>query len=112
MTGPSRTERARASYKPHDVRVLLIGESPPDGGTFFYLGDSVLHHATRDAFFRAWPSLRRRDESFRTTFWALGCFVEDLTLISVNKLPNDERRACSAPASRSSCAASRRCGRT
>ena len=91
MTGRATTERARASYRPHDIRVLLIGESPPAGGTFFYFGDSVLYDATRDAFFKAWPSLRRRDEDFRSTFRALGCFVEDLSLIPVNKLLDDEK---------------------
>ncbi len=70
--------------------MLFIGESPPAGGTFFYFGDSLLHDATREAFFRAWPALRRRQLDFLSAFQALGCYVEDLSLKPVDKLPADE----------------------
>lgn len=83
------TERARRRYRPDDVRVLFIGESPPAGGTFFYFGDSVLHDATREAYQMRWPPLRR-EEDFLAAFQRLGCFVEDLTTTPVNKLPDDE----------------------
>jgi hypothetical protein len=84
----NRMERARRDYRPDEVRVLFIGESPPEGGTFFYFGDSLLHDATRDAFRQAWPALRH--EHFLLAFRQLGCFVEDLSTTPVNRLPDDE----------------------
>lgn len=35
-------EQKRRRYRPQKVRVLLIGESAPANGTFFYRGDSSL----------------------------------------------------------------------
>ncbi|MEW6230545.1 MAG: hypothetical protein AB1700_21080, partial [Bacillota bacterium] len=43
-------EQKRQNYQPRDVRVLLIGESPPANGTFFYSGNSNLARYTREAF--------------------------------------------------------------
>lgn len=78
-------ERLRRSYRPDDVRVLFIGESPPVRGTFFYRANSKLHDATRDALEAAIPALRREDD-FLAAFQRLGCYLDDLCLVPVNHL--------------------------
>jgi hypothetical protein len=42
MTIDSSLESLRQSYRPQQVRVLFVGESPPAGGTFFYRANSNL----------------------------------------------------------------------
>ena len=78
-------ERLRRRYRPDDVRVLFIGESPPSGGTFFYRANSKLYAATREAFEAAIPALRREDD-FLDVFERLGCYLDDLCLKPVNDL--------------------------
>jgi hypothetical protein len=95
----AKRERTRQSYMPDELRVLLIGESPPAGGTFFYFGDSILHDATCDAFRHAIPALRR-EADFRDAFMRLGCYLEDLSHQPINQLDRPEReaaRTASAP---------------
>jgi hypothetical protein len=92
--GLSRAERTRRLYRPEHVRVLFIGESPPAGGTFFYDANSKLYRVTREAFEAALPALRRNPD-FLKAFQQLGCYLEDLAIVSVNGLPDDERQqAC------------------
>lgn len=88
---PSAAERTRRKYKPDDVRVLFIGESPPVGGEFFYLANSALYYATRQAFEDAIPALRKR-EDFLGAFCALGCYLEDLSTVPVNHLDLSDRQ--------------------
>jgi hypothetical protein len=78
-------ERTRRRYKPADVRVLFIGESPPAGGTFFYYANSNLYDATREAFEMAVPALRNEPD-FLSAFKRLGCYIEDLCEEPVNHL--------------------------
>ena len=85
MAASNSTERLRRRYKPDDVRVLFVGESPPAGGTFFYRANSKLYDASREAFERAIPRLAREDD-FLCAFARLGCYVEDLALYPVNHL--------------------------
>jgi len=48
---PSSTfEDLRNYYKPDVIEVLFVGESRPQGGTFFYKGDSNLFRETKKAF--------------------------------------------------------------
>lgn len=77
MAALSAAERRRRRYKPDDIRVLFIGESPPAGGTFFYYANSNLYDATRAAFEAALPALRKESD-FLDAFKRLGCYVEDL----------------------------------
>jgi hypothetical protein len=78
------TEELRDRYRPDDIRVLFVGESPPAGGTFFYAANSILYDATKEAFEAAVPDLLAGD--FLDDFQALGCFVDDLCLTPVNHL--------------------------
>jgi hypothetical protein len=86
MSHPSRAarEELRLSFRPADVRVLFIAESPPAAGSFFYAADSELYRATRDAFEAGLPD--RKVGSFLSRFAALGCYLEDLCKEPVNQL--------------------------
>ena len=76
-------EALRNKYRPSEIRILFIGESPPAGGTFFYAGKSNLHDATRDAFHANLPRIRSRP--FLRAFADLGCYLEDLCPTPVNQ---------------------------
>jgi hypothetical protein len=77
-------EATRLSFRPDDVKVLFVGESPPVGGTFFYFANSKLFRATREAFRRARPTLT--DRPFLETFQCCGCYLVDLCVQPVNDL--------------------------
>jgi hypothetical protein len=90
MSARRMREQTRRSYRPDDVRVLFIGESPPTGGTFFYDANSILHHATRDAFIAAAPRLASR--VFLNAFQQMGCYLVDLSLEPIDKSPDADKR--------------------
>jgi len=71
------------------LRVLFIGESPPTGGTFFYDANSLLYNATRQAFVAAAPKLAGSD--FLAAFARMGCYLEDLSLEPIDKLPKPQK---------------------
>jgi hypothetical protein len=89
MASYGRLETLRSSYRPPEVGVLFVGESPPAGGTFFYAADSGLYRATRDAFYDAIPELRGGD--FLQQFATAGCYLEDLCRAPVNHLSASDR---------------------
>ena len=43
-------QKTRELFKPINVKVLYVAESPPTGGTFFYFENSNLYFAILDAF--------------------------------------------------------------
>jgi hypothetical protein len=87
----SATEQLRARYRPDDVKVLLVGESAPAGGTFFYQADSNLFHATREAFVRAMGPMPDA-ERFLEKFKDLGFWLYDMAEGSINRKPGRPRR--------------------
>ncbi len=94
MATEASIEAARKRYKPKVTKVLLIGESPPAGGTFFYFGNSKLFQHTERAFRQAIPDLV--DSDFLSSFQRLGCYLDDLCLGPVNDLkkggPREKRQ--------------------
>jgi hypothetical protein len=76
-------EPLRLDFLPDDVRLLFLGESPPAGGTFFYLANSKLCEATKEAFRSALPD-QVRGPNFLVRFAELGCYLDDLCLEPVN----------------------------
>jgi hypothetical protein len=90
----ARTEREglRAAYKPEAIRLLLIGESPPAGGTFFYRGNSILQRWTAAAMSRAHAVDVEDPTAFLREFRAAGYYLDDLCLEPVNHLIASERR--------------------
>jgi hypothetical protein len=92
MTIHPALEELRRSYRPDEIRVLFVGESPPAGGTFFYKGDSNLARYTEEAFSRVFDRTFERSEDFLQAFQSLGCYLDDLCLIPINKLTRAERK--------------------
>jgi len=90
---PNERERQRERYRPDQVRILFIGESPPASGRFFYQADSGLYRAFRDTFLAAFPLLRKTE--FLDSFRSLSCYLVDLCGQPVDKMnPRDRRCAC------------------
>ena len=84
-------ERLRRSFRPGELRLLLIGESAPASGRFFYQRDSALYRAVRDAFRIVETGIT--DESFLEAFQASGCYLIDLCAEPVDHLDSKSRRA-------------------
>ncbi len=86
-------ERLRRRYRPDEVGLLFVGESPPASGRFFYQADSGLYRAIRDTFFVAFPVLDKTD--FLESFRDLGCYLIDLCEMPVDRFSGEQRRrAC------------------
>jgi hypothetical protein len=95
-------EFLRESYRPAQIKILFVGESPPASGKFFYIENSLLYHATKESFLQALPYLNQQTP-FLKTFQDLGCYLEDLCETPVNHLDNSTRareRAKSLPSFR------------
>jgi hypothetical protein len=85
-------EARRAALRPDPVRLLLVGESSPAGGTHFYLANSVLFRATRDAIARGLGvATPPSGEAFLDWFRELGGWLVDVADQPVNKLPDAVR---------------------
>ena len=83
---------AREHHKPNVVKVLYVAESPPEGGTFFYYGNSNLYFAVLEAFKSVLgKDINIKSKSFLEFFKDLGCYLEDLCEEPVNNLPKIER---------------------
>ena len=83
----------RSRYRPECVRVLLVGESAPAGGTHFYFANSNLFRATREGFLQALGSTAIPDGAgflgaFRDSCW----WLVDLADCPVNHLTGASRR--------------------
>lgn len=91
-TGSLRTERLRRQFKPRAISVLFVGESAPASGDFFYRADSKLFDTIYAAFVTEYHSIPNR-ERFLDYFRSFGCYLDDLCLISVNRLDKKLRRS-------------------
>ncbi len=92
--------RARRKYRPRRVKLLLIAESPPSSGGFFYfettIGKDHLFRETMKAL-GFWPN----DEPMRKgvdkrpmlrRFQSMGLYLLDTSLFPADKLPPSDRR--------------------
>ena len=84
----------RERYRPARVTTLFVGESPPAGGTHFYLANSNLFRATREAFAQAFGAdVVSEGPRFLREFQDRGCWLVDLVDRPVNRLGADDRQA-------------------
>jgi hypothetical protein len=82
-THSDKFEEIRSDFKPALITTLFMGESRPDGGTFFYKADSRLYKAMQECFsFGA---------NFLSEFKASGFFLDDLVLYPVNHYETSDR---------------------
>lgn len=91
MTRCGLRRSSESSFRPSQVSVLMVGESPPANGTFFYHADSHLSHATREAFATVIPGVPAGTDFL----WWLrdhGWYLVDLSTRLINRLPKVERR--------------------
>jgi hypothetical protein len=80
----SDLERLRHTFRPTRVTTLFVGESPPNGGTFFYKRDSQLYWAMKEALSATFD--------FLTSFQADGFFLDDLVLHPINQIKIGKER--------------------
>lgn len=90
VAGAALRERRRRRYRPRRVAVLMVAESPPASGRFFYGADSALYRAVRDVFTAEYPPTD--DQSFLESFRDRGWYLVDLCRTPVNHLTPRERR--------------------
>src|SRR5712664_2277258 len=92
--------RVRRKYRPRKVRFLLIAESPPSSGQFFYFGTTIgKDHLFRETMkaLELWPrngpmrkGLDKR--SMLRRFQSMGFYLLDTCVSPVDKLPPTGRR--------------------
>lgn len=85
-------EELRERFKPETVRVLLVGESPPAEGTFFY-DRSLMTTYTKNAFEAALDQSFESNDQFFEYMKKSGFYLEDLSRLPVDKLAPREREA-------------------
>jgi len=93
-------DRRRRKYRPHKVRFLLIAESPPSSGGFFYFGTTIgKDHLFRETMkaLELWPENERMrrgvdKRSMLRRFQSMGFYLLDTCVFPVDKLGPFERR--------------------
>lgn len=86
------TEELREKFKPTNVRVLLVGESPPEEGSFFY-DRSLMTTYTKNAFEAALGQSFGSNAEFFQYMKHAGFYLDDLSQVPVDKLAPSEREA-------------------
>lgn len=85
-------ERLRQQFRPRDrIRLLLVGESRPAGGSFFYLANSNLFRATLEAWQAAFGPLAE-GQSLLNRLQSDKVWLYDLAPAPVNRLRGRPRR--------------------
>ena len=92
-------EKARRKYRPSKIRLLMIAESPPSSGGFFYFPKTI----GKDHLFREtmktvglWPQSTPMRGGVDTTpmlrgFQSMGFYLIDSSAYPVDKMSNSER---------------------
>jgi hypothetical protein len=91
---------ARESYRPHHIRVLLVAESPPSSGGYFYfrrtIGKDHLFRETMKAL-GLWPHSKKMGKGidkapYLNQFMLEKFFLIDTCDLPVDKLPRKSRK--------------------
>ena len=97
---PNQFDKARQRYRPSKIRLLMIAESPPSSGGFFYFPKTI----GKDHLFREtmktvglWPPgtpMPRgiNKQSMLRRFASMCFYLLDSSTDPVDKLPNRDRR--------------------
>jgi len=88
---PDEIESLRRQYRPMAMSLLLVGESVPAGGTFFYKADSYLYEHTHEGFAAVFGDACGTDKQFLQFFKQCGCYLDDLSPTPVNDLDDPDR---------------------
>ena len=86
-------EKIRATFKPTPVRFLMVGESPPPSGHFFYDPgeERIFTSITRKAFTKAFDIDYDSAADFLEDFKRNGFFLDELYSTPVDNIPSSER---------------------
>ena len=82
-------EAVRAKFRPERIVTLFVGESAPNGGGFFYLGNTAMARNMDRAMGDAGLS---GNGDFLERFKAYGWYLDDLVLAPVNDLAQSTRK--------------------
>lgn len=81
----------RQSFRPKQIKVIFIGESPPANGHFFYDGNSSMFRYMAKVFGNVFgPDLT--EDKFLQQFMTAHCFLDDLSYEPINNLTREERQ--------------------
>jgi hypothetical protein len=83
------TEIIRNLHRPSRIKILLLGESEPAGGDFFYLEKGLFYRSIKNSI---WPIIKQSDV-FLTDFMNRGIYLDDLVLEPIDHLSQAERKA-------------------
>ncbi len=83
-------ELLRESFRPNRIRLLLIGESAPKSGDFFYKGCRMTTH-TKKPFEKVFNKFFSGTIDFLKFFKRKNCYLEDLCQIPINETTPAER---------------------
>jgi len=88
-------DELRRRYRPANIRLLFIGESPPASGEFFYDDSSsvMLRAHTMKAFSNVLGLSFSSDRQFLNCFKSTGCYLDDITDVPVDKVSAEDRRS-------------------
>ena len=86
----SNRENIRKKYYPSNIKILLIGESPPSGGSFFYNANSNLFRAVKKGFEEVYGEVS--NQKFLYDFKNNGFYLDDLCLTPVNGMDKINRK--------------------
>lgn len=84
-------ESIRLQNKPDKIKILFIGESRPNGNTFFYAADSNLYNYMKEAFQTFFKKIYKGSLEFFTFLMEKGIYLDDLCLEPVNNLADAEK---------------------
>ena len=87
----SDVELIRRQYRPERVKFLLLGESVPEGGDFFYYATSNLFRQTLQAFREVFADECGDGAQFLRFFRDRHFFLDDLCSVPVNGMDDADR---------------------
>ena len=71
-------QEIRERFKPENIKVLFIAESPPQNDTFFYSEKSGFYTYTKQIFNELFEDEIKKADKFLHFFQNKGCFLDDL----------------------------------
>jgi len=84
-------EQLRQQYQPEIIKMLFITEAVQPGNVFFYLKNSNVFRAVKEAFAQVFGGFKN-DEEFLVFFKENGCYVDYLCPVLINGLPPEVRQ--------------------
>jgi len=81
----------KAQYKPNQIKILFIADGIPVKDRYFYLKNSNMYKAVKEAFTRVFGDFNSDDE-FLAFFKEMGAYFENLSTVPIKMLPPTEQR--------------------